>query len=335
MSVPYWIIDVFSSTPYKGNPLAIVDNTAANLSTTQMQLIARQFNLSETTFFTNPSKPEARYWLRSFLPDGREVFGAGHNILGVWWFLSSSGRLDLTTPDAVREDGVEEHVVLQELGGEVMPVTILKTSGDENIEFTVSMRQASPRTHGIHPNKASLAASIGLSADEIGLLVNGPNGPVRLQAQVMSTSTTHHLLVPISSVDALNKVAVQRDQLLEQLALVDERAYGLFLFAPIKSTASGEPAFQARFFSPGMSGEDPATGSAAGPFSAYLHRSGALGLRGGVSTIEVHQGLRVGRHCIIRVSLESEGDELTVDVVGGGVWVAEGKIHVPDKSLEF
>lgn len=329
MSLPYWIIDVFSTTPYKGNPLAIVDNTTANLSTTQLKLITRQFNLSETTFFSKPSKAEATYRLRSFLPDGREVFGAGHNILGVWWFLAASGRLDLTSPKAVREDGTEEHVVFQELGTDVLPVTILKKGS----EFSVALRQAPPQAHGVHPEPASLAASIGLSADEVGVAVNGPKGQVQLQPQVMSTSTTHHLLVPVSSVDALNKVSVQKDKLLEQLALVDKRAYGLFLFTPVEGKGE-RPSFQARFFSPGMSGEDPATGSAAGPFSAYLYKSGALAVDGDVGEIEVHQGLRVGRHCIIRVRIETAG-ELGVDLLGGGVEVADGTIRVPGEELEF
>jgi PhzF family phenazine biosynthesis protein len=326
MSLSYWIIDVFSTTAYKGNPLAIVDNTNADLTTTQMKLITRQFNLSETTFFSKPSKPNATYRLRSFLPDGREVFGAGHNILGVWWFLASSGRLDLVAPQTVQEDGTEEHTVWQELGTDVLPVKILKKGS----EFSVALRQAPPKAHGIHPDAASLGASFGASASQIGVTVEG----VQLQPQVMSTSTTHHLLVPVSSLDVLDKVSVQRDQLLEQLALVDKRAYGLFLFTPV-GVAGRRPSFHARFFSPGMSGEDPATGSAAGPFSAYLYGSGALPVAGGSAEIEVHQGLRVGRHCVIRVRIQTDGDELAVDIIGGGVEVASGKIGAPSQELEF
>ncbi|OAA39946.1 phenazine biosynthesis protein [Metarhizium rileyi] len=333
MSLPYWIIDVFSTTPYKGNPLAIVDNTTANLSSTQMKLMARQFNLSETTFFSKPTGCKATYRLRSFLPDGREVFGAGHNILGAWWFLASSGRLELTGPPrSASEDGTEEHVVFQELGAAVTPVTILKTGSG----ISVTLRQAPPKAHRSHPDPASLAASIGLSADEIGVAVNGARSQVQLQPQVMSTSTTHHLLVPVSSAAALNKVRVEKDRLLEQLALVDERAYGIFLFTPAGST-DGRPSYEARFFSPGMSGEDPATGSAAGPFLAYLWNSGALAMAGGSGEIEVHQGLRVGRHCVIRVRIETGRGELGVDVdiIGGGAEVADGSMRIPSQELEF
>ncbi|KAG7150569.1 Trans-2 like protein [Verticillium longisporum] len=155
-----------------------------------------------------------------------------------------------------------------------------------------------------------------------------------LPPQVTSTSTTHHLLVPLASVEALNKAVVQKDKLLEQLALVDKRAYGLFLF-----TRVGANKYEARFFSPGMSGEDPATGSAAGPLSVYLHEHGELELVDGAAHIEVHQGLRVGRRCLIKVALsleKSEGEDIRqVDLIGGGVTIAEGRISVPGESIAF
>jgi PhzF family phenazine biosynthesis protein len=72
-TAPFAVVDVFSSTAFKGNPLAIVDNTRDVLSTAQLQLLARQFNLSETTFYSPPTVPNATYQLRSFLPDGKEV----------------------------------------------------------------------------------------------------------------------------------------------------------------------------------------------------------------------------------------------------------------------
>ncbi|KAJ6440689.1 phenazine biosynthesis protein [Purpureocillium lavendulum] len=343
-TVKYWIVDIFSTTAYKGNPLAVVDNTDGTLSDTQQKLITRQFNLSETTFFSRPTRPGATYRLRSFLPDGKEVFGAGHNILGAWWFLADSGRLDLSKPTAVDEaTGTEEFIVFQELGTEVLPVKILrKKAQDGSSQISVSLRQVSPGTHAKHPDAASLAASVGLKGDDVGVSVRAAtgDGSVTLVPQVMSTSTTRHLLVPLSSVEALDKVVVQKDKLLEQLALVDKTAYGLFLFTPVPpSPGSLVQTYRARFFSPGMSSEDPATGSAAGPFSAYLHNYGALGLSGDVATIEVQQGHRVGRECVIQVELRSSSKEgvrvLDVDIVGGGVQVVEGSIKAPHESTPF
>jgi PhzF family phenazine biosynthesis protein len=88
-----------------------------------------------------------------------------------------------------------------------------------------------------------------------------------------------------------------------------------------------------------MSAEDPATGSAAGPLSAYLFEHGDLELVDGKAWIEVTQGLQVGRECVIRVALsfENSEDEVPqhVDLVGGAVVVAEGKIAIPDTSTPF
>jgi len=73
-------VDVFSTTPYSGNPVAVVlDGT--DLSDEQMQHVARWTNLSETTFVLPPTVPEADYRLRIFTPEGELPF-AGHPTLG-------------------------------------------------------------------------------------------------------------------------------------------------------------------------------------------------------------------------------------------------------------
>lgn len=333
-TIPFTIADIFSKTPFKGNPLAIIDTTNYALTTTQMRLLTRQFNLSETTFLLSPSSefPTATYRLRSFLPDGREVFGAGHNILGAWWIQAFAGILDLSTSVASQNhDGVQEFLLQQELGNELLPVKIFKI---ETGETTVSIRQASPKFHGLHPDLPELAKNLGIDAADIGF----PNR--KLKPQVLSTSTTYHFFVPISSVEALNRVSVDREVLLKQLRLVHEKAYGLYLFTPHPEAenADGVRTFQTRFFSPGMSGEDPATGSAAGPLSAYLTKHGELEVIDGVGRIRVVQGLKVGRECIIDVRVTKSGDEggdFEVEFEGGGVIVAKGEIAIPGEDVSF
>ncbi|KAH7374416.1 phenazine biosynthesis protein [Plectosphaerella cucumerina] len=337
-SVDFAVADIFSDVPFRGNPLAVVDTTSGRpLSTSQQQLITRQFNLSETTFILPATQASATYRLRSFLPDGREVFGAGHNILGAWWHLAANGLLDFSERNIHRnlENGTQVFRFQQELGEDTIPVLVHRSKSPQgNDSFQVVLRQAPPQLHGIHPNKASLAKSFGLTDTDIGLVAS--HSDFVLPPQVASTSTTHHLLVPLGSVDALNRAVVQKESLLEQLAAVDKRAYGLFLF-----TRTGNQQYEARFFSPGMSGEDPATGSAAGPLSVYLHEHGELKLSDGTAEIEVRQGLQVGRDCLIKVvlSLDSSGaggeDVRHADLVGGGVLISKGTIKVPDETLKF
>jgi PhzF family phenazine biosynthesis protein len=79
-------VDVFTATPYLGNPLAVVLN-GTGLSDEQMQIFARWTHLSETTFVLPPTQPEADYRVRIFTPGGELPF-AGHPTLGTChaWF---------------------------------------------------------------------------------------------------------------------------------------------------------------------------------------------------------------------------------------------------------
>ena len=88
---PFAQVDVFTATPYRGNPLAVVLD-GSGLSTEQMQHVTNWTNLSECTFVLPPQHPEADYRLRIFCP-GRELPFAGHPTLGTahaW--LAAGGR---------------------------------------------------------------------------------------------------------------------------------------------------------------------------------------------------------------------------------------------------
>lgn len=80
MPRPYYLVDVFGTGPFTGNPLAVVQD-AEGLTTDEMQAIARWFNLSETTFLLNPANPAADYKARIFTPVHELPF-AGHPTLG-------------------------------------------------------------------------------------------------------------------------------------------------------------------------------------------------------------------------------------------------------------
>ena len=90
-SRPFKQVDVFTATPYRGNPLAVVLD-GAGLSAEDMQAFANWTNLSETTFVLPPEDAQADYRLRIFTP-GRELPFAGHPTLGschAW--LQAGGR---------------------------------------------------------------------------------------------------------------------------------------------------------------------------------------------------------------------------------------------------
>ncbi|OAX77456.1 hypothetical protein ACJ72_08244 [Emergomyces africanus] len=342
-TIPFSIVDVFSSTAFKGNPLAVVNDLSSTLSTTQMQLITRQFNLSETTFINPPTIPNAAFRLRSFLPDGKEVFGAGHNSLGALWWLAKHGHLqDIVAAVKEGDASTLRFNFSQQMGDDELPVSIMQGADGE---LAVTLQQVPPQYYGIHNNLASLAQVLGIDKHDIGFEFGGKQ--IR-DAQVVSTSSSRHLLVPIANVTVLTSIKLRdRDALLREIVSVDALAYGMYLFTPsplISSTKEGvrSPVFQARFFSPGMAGEDPATGSAAGPLAAYLQNEGALSVKQGENReISVLQGLRVGRACLLTVGVErgekgdGVGGGINISLSGGGAEVMTGEVVIPGGDVEF
>ena len=79
--IPFYLLDVFTTEPFTGNPLAVVWE-ADDLSTELMRRIAGEFNQTETTFVLTPTVPDADWRLRSFTAAGIEVFGVGHHRSG-------------------------------------------------------------------------------------------------------------------------------------------------------------------------------------------------------------------------------------------------------------
>ena len=108
-ALTYQVVDVFTDRAYAGNPLAVVLDAEA-LSGAQMQQMAREFNLSETTFVLPPTSDEATYRLRIFTP-GVELPFAGHPSIGTAWLLGHLGR-------------IPKGDVTQECGAGILPVAV-------------------------------------------------------------------------------------------------------------------------------------------------------------------------------------------------------------------
>ncbi|HET6817480.1 MAG TPA: PhzF family phenazine biosynthesis protein [Mycobacteriales bacterium] len=108
-ALDYQVVDVFTTTPYAGNPLAVVLG-ADDLSTGQLQSLAREFNLSETAFPMAATQDGASYRLRIFSP-ATELPFAGHPSVGAAWVMRRLGRIG---------DGQ----VVQECGAGLLPLTV-------------------------------------------------------------------------------------------------------------------------------------------------------------------------------------------------------------------
>ena len=175
-SLPFYLVDVFAETPLTGNPLAVVAD-AERIQEPVMRSVAREFNQSETTFVLPPTRPAATWRLRSFTPAGAEVGGAGHNVLGAWWWLATDGRIELDADGAA--------VVAQEFGGRILPVEVKGRGGRPD---AILIEQARPEFGRTVTDRDELAAALGFEVPAADVFGDVP-------AQVVSTGAAH-LMVP-------------------------------------------------------------------------------------------------------------------------------------------
>ncbi|MGH7579867.1 MAG: PhzF family phenazine biosynthesis protein [Gemmatimonadales bacterium] len=292
---PFYLLDVFTTEPFAGNPLAVVAK-GDGFSTELMQRIAGEFKQTETTFVLDPTMPGADWRLRSFTAAGTEVFGVGHNALGAWWWLAVSGRLTLDAPT---------RTFSQEIDGRVLPVEVRSEGGRV---VAVGMTHAEPAFGAVVGKVSPIASALDLGDAELAV--------GRLEAQVVSTGVPH-LLVPVRDPGALERARPNSERLAAYLRSIGAEGCYVFWLDPLDPEAP----VQARFFGPNVGiAEDPATGSAAGPLGAYLL---ARKLASERRPVIVDQGRAMGRPSRIEVWLRGGG----VRVSGTAVLVVEGRLR--------
>jgi len=277
---------------------------AQALTREEMQMIAKEFNLSETTFVLPPSKPSADYRVRIFTPS-MEIPFAGHPSIGTAYVLAEGGvirlRGRLTT-------------VRQQLEIGVLPLDIHRRG--RRIERIV-MEQARPRFGRLFKDVRRIAAAAGVAVRDI--------EETGLPPQIVSTGI-NQLMVPVRTLKAVER---SRPDLGLLNALEREFGfYGCSLFT--RETLTAEASVHVRYYSPevGVS-EDPATGSAAGGLGAYLVKWNILsGERAANFVIE--QGYEIGRPSRIYVEVRVVNRApARVRVGGETVPVMEGVITLP------
>ena len=124
---PFSQVNVFSSDPLMGNPLAVV-HAADNLSDSQMLALARWTNLSETVFLLQPRDAEADYWVRIFTPAGELPF-AGHPTLGACHAWIAAGGIARNADHFVQECAVGLVTIRREAGHLAFAAPALLRSG--------------------------------------------------------------------------------------------------------------------------------------------------------------------------------------------------------------
>jgi trans-2,3-dihydro-3-hydroxyanthranilate isomerase len=293
--LPFVQVDVFTDRPFAGNPLAIFPE-AEGLTAVQMQAVASEMNLSETTFVLPPEGDgDAR--VRIFTPVLELPF-AGHPSVGTAWELVRRRLVDVSEPVT--------RVVL-ELGVGPTPVDVAVRHG-EPVSATVHQRP--PAFHAPAP-RGSVAAVLGLDLGDL----HPDFDPVPVDTGLCYT------IVPLVSQRALARVSLDLE-----LAGDFERRYAELY--PCAFTGQDAPWMEARGLFPfaGIA-EDPATGSAAGPLAAYMAREGVLPT--GEERV-VLQGAQIGRPSFLTVAVSGTAAALTDVRVGGPVQpVLAGELSLP------
>ena len=294
-SIPldYVVVDVFTTSALAGNPLAVVMDSVG-LETGRMQAIAREFNLSETTFIQRraPEVEDAEGVRVRIFTTQEELPFAGHPTLG------SASALKLLAPDTLEGDTVR-----LALNVGTVPVRFRSDS------LFGEMTQKDPE-FGKELDRAEVARLAGLQVEDL----NASVAP-----QVVSTGTAF-AIVALRSHEALARLKVDQEAATPYL-----RSHGGRWFYVMGPTGSDNPQWRARMQFYG--GEDPATGSAAGCAISYLVGHGIV--ESG-RQIHVQQGVEIGRTSDLFLTANRTAGRVTdVRVAGSTVPVAKGQLFLP------
>jgi trans-2,3-dihydro-3-hydroxyanthranilate isomerase len=314
-SYPFIQLDVFTDQPFCGNPLAVFPKVD-DLTDEQMQQIAREMNLSETVFVFPPRDESTLRRLRIFTP-ATELPFAGHPVVGTWHCLALEGVVPLP------EGGSGWTRIKQEVGIGVLPVDIEFKDGDPERVVMTQGKFAIVGEIDDWQEQAEIARALGLAREDL---------DETLPIQLVSTGNTM-LLVPVRSLADLGHCRVNLPLLSEIYqrsdSLGDASATGCYAFTR-ETIEIGEARAHARFFVGQNIGEDPATGSAAGPLGGYLVYHGAAGVDpvDGVYRFAIEQGDFINRPSRIGVEVRGESGKIEQVRVGGtSVVVARGELE--------
>lgn len=293
----YVVADVFTDTPFLGNPVAVVLD-AEGMSTGQMQKIAAEFGYSETTFVLPPQDVSNTAQVRIFTPT-REIPFAGHPNVGTAFVLASYAALS--------GEQLPETLLFEEKAG-LVPVRLLKEKGMTTGAELLVPEALSCRSQ-VSPEK--VAACLSLDVEQIKTDIHQP--------LVVSVGLPF-LVVELVSRDALLRCVPNLQGFRATLPLDG----AVSIYAYTLDTAADEPCdVQARMFTPRMT-EDPATGSATAAVTALL-----ASLQGQTTlSLRVGQGVDMGRASMLYSGFDASSGTPVVRVGGKSVITMEGTLSL-------
>jgi len=289
MHVPFKQVDVFTSVPYKGNPVAVV-LCAGDMTADQMQQIANWTNLSETTFVVPTTDSRADYRVRIFTP-GSELPFAGHPTVGTAHALLEAGYIDGKAGTLVQE--CDQGLVTLTLGR--MP------EGERCISFDLPEPAITPLDGD---RVAELEAALGVEVVREFNPCLIDVGPRWITAQLPSAEAVLSDRPDFTRMKSLN---------------VEDKATGVVIFG--EHAQDSQIRIEVRAFAPAVGViEDPVCGSGNGCVAAFIRHTGQAALFG--SEYTASQGAVLGRAGIVRHTIADD----RIQVGGAAVTCIDGRL---------
>jgi trans-2,3-dihydro-3-hydroxyanthranilate isomerase len=291
MAYAFQTVDVFTEQRFTGNPLAVFTD-ARGLEDAQMQALAAEFNLSETTFVLPPADPANTARVRIFTPASELPF-AGHPSIGTAYVLAAMGaakgdRLRLEVPAGIVAVELERDAQGAVIGARI--------------------EAPQPLSLGAHIPAETIAACAGLTSDDIIVAAHQPLEASVGTPFVFAETTTAALARCAPNLTEFRRALAERPDF--------ESRFNVLLYARDGADV------RARMFAP-LSGvfEDPATGSANAVLGALLlHLSGEER-----DAFTIRQGEEMGRPSLLFVTAQRRGEHIFATVAGRCAPVLRGE----------
>ncbi|MBW9117897.1 PhzF family phenazine biosynthesis protein [Rhizobium cauense] len=301
-TVAFTTVDVFTSTRFEGNPLAVITD-ARGLSDTDMQNIAAEFGYSEVTFVLPPEDPANTAHVRIFTPT-MEVPFAGHPNVGTAYVLGKQSQVfGRPVGDQLR---FEEKAGLVEVK--------LQREADEVL--SASIRAPKPLSIGNAISEQTVARCIAIKPQEIRVAKHQP---------VVASVGLSFVVAELADLAALSRARPNLAYFQDAAGPTAEGNHDFSLFVYVRSPEKPW-AIRARMFAPlDNVTEDPATGSASAALGAYL-----VSLEPETDmdvSLTIEQGVEMGRRSIIGIDVVKKGGIVSdVTISGACAPVMRGEV---------
>jgi len=305
MMLNYYIADVFTNQMFAGAQIAVFPQ-ADNLNAIQMDTIAKEMNLSETVFVSNPKNNQSSRRMRVFSPTMGEIDFAGHPIIATAFVLGESGELSLT-------EGVTALTFTQNSGE--IAVNVSLTAGKVNfVQFGTKVSAVMDR---FTPTITEIAELLSISPNDI---------DQKKYATRLVSCGFPYLIVPVWNYEAVRKAQFNFNSW-SVSAAPQTAAQEILLFSP--KTPYKDADFNARLLGPNIGvHDDPPVGSAMPAFASYLCSFDFT--QQGTHSFSVDRGDAKKRRSVLNIEMDHKAQaELSLRIGGEAVMVAEGKMNIP------